>query len=120
MSFGELQQAASWGLGFETTQRLPRFRHLQRTWKKIQSPHNLFRDFGAERNFPTLWSVGRAQVQVPAGHLSITPEGYWRRQSKVLTAKLTGGTGVPSRRQSLRDATGSLEESAMIAFTIMT
>ena len=27
------------------------------------------------------------QVRAPAGHLAITPEGYSRRQSKVLTAK---------------------------------
>ena len=67
-----------------------------------------------------------------AGHLAITPEGYSRRQSKDLTAismaKLlgprsgsacAGRTGkhkhraFPSRRQSLRTATGSLEEDVL-------
>ena len=67
-----------------------------------------------------------------AGHLAITPEGYSRRQSKDLTAismaKLlgprsgsacAGRTGehkhraFPSRRQSLRAATGSLEENVL-------
>ena len=50
--------------------------------------HSLFWSFGAEKISTTHWSGGRvqvwAQVRAPAGHLAITPEGYSRRQSKVL------------------------------------
>ena len=69
------------------------------------------------------------QVRAPAGQLAITPEGYSRRQSKVLTPKsmakvLTalrhslGGRaqtqGVLSRLQSLQAATGLLEENLLL------
>ena len=57
--------------------------------KRIETLHSLFRDFGANETFPTTsWSVW-VQVPVPAGHLAVTPEGYSRRQLKVLTAKPT-------------------------------
>ena len=101
--------------------------------KRIQTPHSWFWDFRAET---TRWSGCRVQVWVqvwpPACHLAITPKGYSRRQSKVLTAKSmakllgprsgtawAGRTGehkhraFPSRRQSLRAATGSLEENML-------
>ena len=59
--------------------------------KTIRTPHSLFRDFQADTTFTTRWSGGRvqvwAQVWVPAGHLAIIPEDYFRKQSKVLTAK---------------------------------
>ena len=42
---------------------------------------------GADKTFTTRWSGGRVQVwvqvQAPACHLAITPEGCSRRQSKV-------------------------------------
>ena len=104
--------------------------------KRIQTPHSLFWEFGADKTLTTLWSGDRVQVWVkvwaPAGHLAITPEGYSRRQSKVLTAKSmakllgqrsgtawAGRTGeikhraFPSQRQSLRAATCSLEENLL-------
>ena len=59
-----------------------------------QCAHSLFWDLGAEKTFTTHWSGGRVQVWVqvwapalPASHLAIHPEGYSRRQSKVLSAK---------------------------------
>ena len=60
--------------------------------KRFQIPHRLlFWGFGADKTFTTRWSGWRVQVwvqvQAPACHLAITPEGYSRRQSKVLTAK---------------------------------
>ena len=59
--------------------------------KSIQTPHSLFRDFGAGKTIKTRWTGGRnqvwVQVRASACHLAITPEGYSRRQSKVLTAK---------------------------------
>ena len=52
--------------------------------KRILIPHNLFRDFGAGKTSTFRWSGCRVQVWVqvraPAGHLTITPEGYSRRQ----------------------------------------
>ena len=54
--------------------------------KRIQTPHTLFFDFGADKSFTTRWSGGRVQVWVqvraPAGHLAITSEGCSRRQFK--------------------------------------
>ena len=106
--------------------------------KRFQTPHSLFWDFRANKSFPTSWSGGRLEVWVqvwaPAGHPEITPEGYSRRQSKVLTAKSiaklleqrsgTAWAGWPgevkhreflSQWQSLRDtaATGLLEENML-------
>ena len=52
---------------------------------------SLFRDFWADKTFPTRWSGGRVQVWVqvwaPASHLAITLKGFFRRQLKVLTAR---------------------------------
>ena len=98
--------------------------------KKNSIPHNLLRDFGADKTSTTCWSGGRVQVWVqiraPAGHLAITPEGYSRRQL-VLRVKFwlqnqwpsswgrapaqLGRVGLASRRQSLQAATGSLEQN---------
>ena len=69
--------------------------------KRIQTPHRLLWDFGAEKIFTTPWSGCRvhwvkfeSKVRAPAGpcrdsagRLAITPEGYCRRKWKVLTAK---------------------------------
>ena len=95
--------------------------------------------FGVSEQIKPLQPVGQAaefkfeskfKPLPSAGHLAITPEGYSRRQSKDLTAismaKLLGprsGTAwagwtgakhkhraIPSRRQLLQAATGSLEE----------
>ena len=97
--------------------------------KRIQTPHSLFWGFGADKTSTTHWSGCRVQVWVqiwaPACHLAIIPEGYSRRQSKVLTAKsmakllgpcsCTAWAGwthehkhrvFPSRWQLLRAATG--------------
>ena len=53
--------------------------------KRIQTPHSLFRDFGAFKTFTTRWSGGRvqvwAQVRAPASHLAIT-EGHSRRNRR--------------------------------------
>ena len=104
--------------------------------KRIQTPHRFSWGLGADKTSTIHWSGGRVQVWVqvwaPAGHLVITPESCSRRQSKVLTAKamaellgprsgsaLAGLTGehkrraFPSRRQSLRAATGSLQEKTL-------
>ena len=63
--------------------------------KRIQTPQSWFWDFGADKTSTTSWSEGRVQVWVqvwaPAGHLTITSEGYFRRQSKILTAKSMTG-----------------------------
>ena len=98
--------------------------------------------FGVSEQIKPLQPIGQAAefkfeskfepLPTSAGHLAITPEGYSRRQSKDLTAismaKLlrprsgtawAGRTGqrkhraFPSRRQSLRAATGSLEENML-------
>ena len=90
----------------------------------------LFWDFC--KTFLTCWSSVRVQVRVqvwaPAGHLAITPKGYSKRESKVLTQKSMGprsGTAwagptgenkhsaFPSRLQSLLASTGSLEENVL-------
>ena len=66
--------------------------------KRIQTPHSFFRDFRAYKTFTTRdfrayktfttrWSGCRVQIWAPACHLTITPKGYSRRQSKVWTAK---------------------------------
>ena len=59
--------------------------------KRIPTPHRLLWDFRAVKTVPSRLSGGWVQVWVqfwaPAGHLSITPVGYSRRKSKVLTAK---------------------------------
>ena len=64
--------------------------HIMSSWIWILTYH-----------FIILWSCcsgGRVQVWVqiraPAGHLAITPEGYLRRQSKVLTAKPSNGQAL--------------------------
>ena len=58
--------------------------------KRIQTPHRLFLVFWADKTSTTHCSGGRVQVWVqvwaPACQLAITPEGYSRRHSKVLTA----------------------------------
>ena len=58
---------------------------------KVRTPHNLFMDFSSDKSFTTRWSGGRVQVwvqvQAPAANFAITPEGYSRRQSKILAAK---------------------------------
>ena len=100
------------------------FNGPKRNLNSTTSPRRLFWDFGADQTCTTCWSGGRVhvwvQVQTLASHLAITPEGYSRRQSKVLTSKsiaeLLGprsGTawvdwtgehihnGFPSRRESL-------------------
>ena len=98
--------------------------------------------FGVSEQIKPLQPIGQAEefkfeskfepLPTSASHLAITPEGYSRRQSKDLTAismaKLlgprsgsacAGRTGehkhraFPSRRQSLRAATGSLEENVL-------
>ena len=110
--------------------------------KRIQTPHSLFWDFGADKTSTRLQPVGQAAefkfeskfepLPPAAVHLAINPKGYSRRQSKVLTAKsmakLLGGrsgtawagwTGkhkhraFPSRLQSLRAATCLLEENVL-------
>ena len=62
----------------------------------ILTPHSLFWDLGADnplhnpldrlhcRSRVQVW-VQLVQVWAPADHLAITPEGYSRRQSKVLS-----------------------------------
>ena len=55
--------------------------------KRIHTPHSLFWDFWADKTFTTSWSGSRVQVQAPAYRLTITPKGFSRWQSKVLTAK---------------------------------
>ena len=98
--------------------------------KRIQTPHRFIWVFGAEKTFATRWSGGRVQVRAAACHLAITPEGYSRRELKVLTAKSMAellrarfGTAwagrtdeikhraFSSQRQSLRAATGSLRKT---------
>ena len=105
-------------------------------YKKNQTPHSWFWDFRADKFFTTCWSGGRVQVWVqvwaPAGHLVITAEGHYRRQSKVLTAKSNAKLSeqrsstawadqtsehkhraLPNRQQSLQAATCSLEENVL-------
>ena len=53
--------------------------------KRIHTPHSLFWDFWADKTFTTSWSGSRVQVQAPAYRLTITPKGFSRWQSKVLT-----------------------------------
>ena len=55
--------------------------------KRIQTPHRLFWGFEADKTSTTHWSGWRVQVWAPTGHLAITPKGYSRIQSKILTAK---------------------------------
>ena len=65
--------------------------------KRIQTPHSLFWDFGADKTSTRLQPVGQAAefkfeskfepLPPAAVHLAINPKGYSRRQSKVLTAK---------------------------------
>ena len=98
--------------------------------------------FGVSEQIKPLQLIGQAAefkfeskfkpLPTSAGHLSITPEGYSRRQSKDSTAQsmakllgLRSGTAwagrtgehkhkvFPSRRQSLRAATGSFEENVL-------
>ena len=61
--------------------------------KRIQTPQNLFRDFGADITFTTRWSADRVQVWVhvrgPADPVANTPGGYSKRQSKLLSKVLT-------------------------------
>ena len=58
--------------------------------KRIQTLHNLLRDFWADTIFTTRWSGGKVQVwdhvQASAGHMSITSDCYSKRKSKGLTA----------------------------------
>ena len=89
----QLLSLAVWGLpvrvGIESL--LSSISAFSTDLKSIQTPHSLFRDFGADKTFTTRCSGARVQVLVqvraPAFHLKITPEGYSRRQTKVLTTK---------------------------------
>ena len=78
------------GWGLETNRCLSKFWHIQLTLKEFKL-NTLYSGFGADKTFTTRWSGRRVQVWVqfrgPASHLAITPEGYSKRQSKVMTAK---------------------------------
>ena len=104
--------------------------------KKNSNSLLIILDFVAEKSFTICWSGCRVQVHIqvqgPACHLAITPEGYSRRQSKALTensrAELlgqhyctawAGQNGkhkhrvFPSGQQSLWAATCQLEQNML-------
>ena len=65
--------------------------HLQQTCKEFKLTCTVFfRDLRADKTFTTRWSGSRIQVRVHVCHLAIKPEGYSRRQSKVLAEKING------------------------------
>ena len=83
-----------WAWGLVSTHRgYPRFRRFQISTdsKRIETPHRLFWNFGVDKTSTTHWSGGRVQVwvqvQAPACHLAITPEGYSRSYSNGSKAK---------------------------------
>ena len=102
--------------------------------KRIQTLYSLCCDFGGYKTFTTRWSGGRLQVWVqvwaPACHLAISPkavpQGYRRFRGQNPRPSsgpaCAGRTGehkhraFPSRRQSLRAATCSLEENMLPLF----
>ena len=59
--------------------------------KRIQTSTQFIQGFRADESFAAHWSGGKVLVCVqdraPSGHLAITPKGFSKRQSKVLTAK---------------------------------
>ena len=103
--------------------------------KRIQTPHSLCCDFGGYKTSTTRWSGGRVQVWVqvwaPACHLAISLKGVpeddrrFRGQNQLpspwgaLRSACAVWTGehkhrvFPILQQSLRAATGSLEESML-------
>ena len=122
-----------------TTQCCPQF---WRSKKNSNSAQFIEIYFGVSEQIKPLQPIGHAAefkfeskfepLPNSAGRLAMTPEDYSRRQSKDLTAKSmakllgprsgtawAGRTGehkhraFPSRRQSLRAATGSLEENML-------
>ena len=76
----------------------------------------LFWVFGADKTSTTHWSGGRVQawvqVRAPASHLAITPEGYSRRQLKVLTAKSIAKLLGPRSRTAWESWTGKHKHSS--------
>ena len=61
----------------------------------IQSPHSLSRDFRADQSFISCWSLLGdrdqvwVQVQAPAGHLAISPEGHSRLEKTIKALSLS-------------------------------
>ena len=61
----------------------------------IQSPHSLSRDFRADQSFISCWSLLGdrdqlwVQVQAPAGHLAISPEGHSRLEKTITALSLS-------------------------------
>ena len=80
-----------WGIWVGNDSKLSLISAFLADLKRIQIPLNSFRDFRADKLFQLLsQAVGfkfESKFKPPAGHLAITPAGYSRRQSKVLTAK---------------------------------
>ena len=95
------QLRSVWRMRVGIDSQLSSISALSTELKRILTPHRLCTDFGEDKTFisPSRCDVAQAKVQIwvqvraPAGpghgHLAImiTPEGYSRRQSKVLTAK---------------------------------
>ena len=85
LSFGIYNQCV--GLRVDIVSVMPSISAFLTDPKRIQTPHSLFWDFWADKSFTTCWSgcrvQGWVQVQAPACHLAITPEGCSRRQLKV-------------------------------------
>ena len=82
--------------GSEWTHSFPQLWHFQWSLKKKSSSTQFIKRFWSRQPFKTCWSEGRVQLWVqvwaPAFHLVISPEGYFRQESKVLTAKISGQT----------------------------
>ena len=83
--------------------------------KRIQTPHSLFWDFRADKTFTIRRSGCRVQVWAPACHFEITPEGYSRRQSKVLTAKSMAKLWGPRSGRAWAGGTGERKHSAFLS-----
>ena len=79
----------TWAQRVGIKSQLPLISVFSTDLKRIITPHWLFWDLVAEKSFTIRWSGCRVQVHIqvqgPACHLAITPEGYSRRQSKALT-----------------------------------
>ena len=105
-----------WGLSLEIVSLLASISASTTDLKRFQTPHDLFRNIGAENTSTTLWSDGRVQVWVhiraPAGHLAITAEGYSRIQKtiEVFDCKINSralGPRVLGRRSGTASLSGT-------------
>ena len=80
-----------WERRLEITQCWHQLQYLQQTLKEFKTSTQFIQGFRADESFAAHWSGGKVLVCVqdraPSGHLAITPKGFSKRQSKVLTAK---------------------------------